>query len=103
MRTICGRIPSGTRPRPSSISLGQGSSGTSKTARLQRDDIVHPDGLLHHERLAVFDARQVAVEARHSGKPLADLLLAREQADSLAGLAVLRAVAEQCRHPSFEL
>ena len=44
-----------------------------------RHHVVHPHCLLHHERLAILHADQVAVEARDGAQPLANLLLLRKQ------------------------
>ena len=52
---------------------------SSDRARAHGHDVVHLHGFLHHERLAVLHADQIAVEARDRAQPLADLLFVREQ------------------------
>jgi len=46
-----------------------------QTSNRKAYNVIDPHGFLHHERLAVFDADQVSVEAGRGGQTLADFRL----------------------------
>ena len=78
-----------------SARCARGRVARSERSRSERDDVIHTDGLFHHERLAVFDPDLVAVEPGDSGQTFANLALLGEEIGAFARRSVLRLIRKQ--------
>src|SRR5713226_9363196 len=82
---------------------GSGPYHLSNTPPTHGHHIFDQHRLLHHKRLPIFDAHQIAVIPRDRAEALADLALFGKQVTSFRQRAKLRAVTQQCRHTPFKL